>query len=57
MCFLCVLLQKKIMCNFTNEVPENMDEISQRLKLYIDKSYNKPDKSKIQKIVSNFKLS
>ncbi|EOS01040.1 hypothetical protein C799_02893 [Bacteroides thetaiotaomicron dnLKV9] len=45
------------MCNFTNEVPENMDEISQRLKLYIDKSYNKPDKSKIQKIVSNFKLS
>lgn len=35
------------MCNFTNEVPENMDEISQRLKLYIDKSYNKPDKSKI----------
>ena len=45
------------MSNFTNEVPENMDEIIQRLRLYIDKSYNKPDKSKIQKIVSNFNLS
>lgn len=31
------------MSNFTNEVPENMDEIIQRLRLYIDKSYNKPD--------------
>lgn len=45
------------MSNFTNEVPESMDDIIQRLKLYIDKSYNKPDKSKIQKIVSNCKLS
>lgn len=45
------------MSNFTNEVPENMDEIIQRLRLYIDKSYKKPDKSKIQKIISNFNLS
>ena len=45
------------MSDFTNEVPENMDEIIQRLRLYIDKSYNKPDKSMIQRIVSNFNLS
>ena len=45
------------MSNFTNEVPENMDEIIQRLRLYINKSYNKPDKSMIQRIVSNFNLS
>lgn len=51
------LLKIYIMSNFTNEVPENMDEIIQRLRLYINKSYNKPDKSMIQRIVSNFNLS
>ncbi len=45
------------MSNFTNEVPDNMEDIIQRLKLYIDKSYNKPDKSKIKKIVFNCNLS
>ena len=51
------LLKIYIMSNFTNEVPENMDEIIQRLRLYINKSYNKQDKSMIQRIVSNFNLS
>jgi len=45
------------MDNLTNEIPENMDEIIQRLRLYVEKSYDKLDKNKIQKIVSNCKLS
>lgn len=45
------------MCNFTNEIPENMDEIIQKLKLYINKSCKKTYKSNIERIISNCNLS
>lgn len=45
------------MINFTNEPPENITAVLQRLRIYVEKSYTKNDKENIQKIISNCGLS